>query len=86
MPHRSGLIGQQTKVVFVVLDFFLDVLEFTGDATTAITRHPRAERIGIAESILSVAAAVLQVLIRSWSRRKKKIEIKFKNLFEECFD
>lgn len=37
MSHRSGLIGQQTEIVVVILNLFLDVLEFGGDVAAAVT-------------------------------------------------
>lgn len=37
MSHRSGLIGQQTEIVFVILNLFFNVLEFTDHAAAAIT-------------------------------------------------
>lgn len=37
MSHRSGLIGQQTEIVIVILNLFLDVLEFGGDVAAAVT-------------------------------------------------
>lgn len=74
MSHRSGLIGQQAEIVFIILNLFLDVLELATDAAAAasVARKTWAERVGIAHSVLGVAAAVLQVLIRSWSGEKEK--------------
>lgn len=63
MSHRSGLIGQQTEIVFIILNLFLDVLEFAGDAGAAVAGETGAERVGVAKSVLGVAAAVLQILI-----------------------
>jgi hypothetical protein len=64
VSHASGLIGQQTEIVFVILNLFLNnVLEFTGNAAASITRQTRSERVCIAQAIFSVAAAVLQILI-----------------------
>lgn len=37
MSHRSGLIGQQTEIVVVILNLFLDMLEFGGDVAAAVT-------------------------------------------------
>lgn len=59
MSHRSGLIGQQTEIVFVILNLFFNVLEFAGYAGTAITWETWSERVGVAHAILCVAAAVL---------------------------
>lgn len=37
--EMSGLIGQQTKVVFIILDFFFNVLEFAGYAAASVARQ-----------------------------------------------
>jgi hypothetical protein len=58
------------------------VLEFADHATTAITWETWPKRVGVAQAVLCVAAAVLQILI--WSCRgmknSKQIELKLKNL------
>lgn len=75
--EMSGLIGQQTKVVFVVLDFLFNVFELAGYAAASITREAWAERVRVAKSVFSIAAAVLQILIRSW--REEKFYFRFGN-------
>lgn len=37
--EMSGLIGQQTEIVFVILDFFFNVLELAGYAAASIARQ-----------------------------------------------